>query len=303
MQGLKIGHFTHHDLGTGVTVFLFEHPAVGAYWICGSAPASHELHVLDPDNSVPHLHGLTFAGGSAYGLYAAKGVMTYLTERGIGHPTPHGVVPIVPAAAIYDLTYKSPLPPSAEDAYQACLHAKENNKASGRIGAGTGATIGKVVLHANPMHGGLGYAEVSLPSGVKVSAYVVVNAVGDVIDATGSIVAGAKYENGEFANCEKYLLSGRAEIDLFSHSNSTLVALFTNAKLTKDELKRIGKMAIAGMARAVSPIFTRYDGDILFCVSIGEHRFSELTIGAMAAEAVKLAIWDAIKNSEILSDT
>jgi len=300
MEGLKIGHFTNNELGTGVSVFLFENSAVGAYSICGSAPASHELHVLDSENSVPDLHGLTFAGGSAYGLYAAKGVMTYLTERGIGHPTIHGIVPIVPAVAIYDLIYKSAFPPSAEDAYEACLTAKENNKTSGRIGAGTGATIGKLVLKAHYMNGGLGYGEVNLPNGIQVIAYVVVNAVGDVVNSNGRIIAGAKYEDGEFANCEKYLLSGRAEIDLFSLSNSTLVAVFTNAKFTKDELKRIGKMAISGIARTVSPVFTRYDGDILFCVSLGEYSASELTIGTMAAEAIKLAIWDAVKNSGVI---
>lgn len=300
MDGLKVGHISNDERGTGISVFLFEQGAVGAYLICGSAPASHELHVLDPENSVPQLYGLIFTGGSAYGLCVAAGVMTYLTERSIGHPTKHGVVPIVPTAAIYDLIYKSALPPTPEEAYQACLKAHENNKNAGRIGAGTGATVGKLIFHANRMSGGLGYGEVNLPHGIQVIAYAVVNAVGDVINAQGNIVAGAKYQNGEFANCEKYLLSGRAEIDLFSHSNSTLVGLFTNAKFSKDELKRIAKMAISGIARAVSPVFTRYDGDILFCVSVGQHSISELTIGMMAVEAIQLAIWDAVKNSEVI---
>lgn len=226
--------------------------------------------------------------------------MTYLTERGIGHPTPHGVVPIVPAAAIYDLNYKRPLAPSAEDAYQACLHAKENNHDSGRIGAGTGATVGKLILQAHRMTAGFGFAEITLSTGVQVIACAVVNAVGDVRDATGRIIAGARYDNGEFANCEQYLLSGKAEIDLFAHANTTLVAVFTNAKFSKDGLKRVGKMALAGMARAISPIFTRYDGDIIFCVSLGKEVVSELTIGSMAAEAVKQAIWNAVKDSEIV---
>jgi|SRR5579885_751082 L-aminopeptidase/D-esterase-like protein len=300
MDGLKVGHYTDKETGTGVSVFLLEKSAVGAYWICGSAPATHELAVLEPDNSVPRLHGLVLAGGSAYGLFAADGVMTYLAERGIGHPTLHGVVPIVPAAAIYDLSYKQPLPPTPENAYEACLAADENNKESGRIGAGTGATIGKLVPDARHMTSGIGYAEMTLASGVQVVAYTVVNSVGDVRDKTGRIAAGARYANGEFADCEQYLLSGRAETDLFSHTHTTLAAVFTNAKFTKEELKRISKMAIAGMARAISPIFTRFDGDILFCISTGDFVASELTIGTMAAEAVRLSILDSIKVSELI---
>lgn len=300
MQGLKVGHFTNQASGTGVSVFLLENGAQGAYWICGSAPATHELVVLDPDNSVPQLHGLVLVGGSAYGLFAAAGVMNYLTEQQIGHKTPHGVVPIVPAAAIYDLAFKESQAPTVEEAYQACLQAKEDNQASGRIGAGTGATVGKLIPGARPMTGGLGYARTSLPNGTTVIAYAVVNCVGDVRDARNEIIAGARKANNEFADCTEYLLSGQGEIDLFAHGNTTLVAVFTNARFSKSELKRIAKMASAGMARAISPIFTRFDGDMLFCVATGEHAASELTVGTMAAEAVRLAIVDAVKQSEIL---
>lgn len=297
MNGFKVGHFTDTTNGTGISVFLFEQSAVGAYWICGSAPASHELAVLDPDNSVPKLYGLVFSGGSAFGLYAAQGVMTYLSERGIGHPTSHGVVPIVPAAAIYDLAYKNPIPPSAADAYQAALDATEDNRETGRIGAGTGATVGKIIPGTHAMTGGLGRAELSLANGVQVIAYAVSNCIGDVRDGNGAIVAGARDASGNFANCERYLLSGQAEHDLFGHANSTLVVIVTNAKFSKSELKRIGKMAIAGMARAVSPIFTRFDGDVLFCISVGDHMASELTVGTLAAEAARLAILNSVKDS------
>lgn len=300
MRGLRIGHATNQENGTGVSVFLMENGAVGAYWICGSAPATHELVVLDPDNSVPLLYGLVLAGGSAYGLYAAKGVMRYLTEKHIGHATIHGVVPIVPAAAIYDLAYKKGEPPTEDEAYQACHQAKETNKESGRIGAGTGATIGKLIPKANPMTGGLGRAEITLPNGIQVIAYAVVNCVGDVRDPSDRIIAGACDKIGKFLDCENFLISGQGEKDLFDRGNTTLVALFTNAAFTKAELKRIAKMATAGMARAISPIFTRFDGDILFCVSVGELSASELTIGTIAAEAVRLAILDAVKKSEII---
>lgn len=299
MRGLKVGHFTSDDNGTGVSVFLMEDGAIGAYWICGSAPATHELVVLDPDNSVPKLQGLVLSGGSAYGLHASKGVMTYLTELGKGHVTRHGVVPIVPAAAIYDLAYKKAIPPSEADAYQACLDATEDNYDTGRIGAGTGATIGKLIPWAKHMTGGLGRAALTLPDGVEVIAYAVVNSVGDIWNAN-QIVAGAVEPDGGFANCEGYLLSGQAEHELFTHSNTTLVAIFTNAKFAKEELKRIAKMAVAGMGRAIAPIFTRYDGDILFCISVGDKVVSELTLGTMAAEAVRLAILDAVKESTVI---
>jgi len=300
MRGLKVGHFTGLEEGTGVSVFLFDQLAVGAYRVCGAAPATHELIVMDSDNSVGTVNGLVLTGGSAYGLYAAKGVMRYLTEKGQGYPTPHGIVPIVPVAAIYDLAYKKAQPPDENEAYRACLAAKENNHESGRIGAGTGATIGRIIPGAKPMTGGLGYAELALKNGVKVLAYAVVNCVGDVRDETGKIIAGACNQQDQFIGCNNYLLSGFAEEALFHPANSTLVAVFTNAKFSKDELSRIVKMGIAGFARAISPIFTRYDGDILFCISIGERIASELTVGTMAAEAVRLAIVNAVKDSEIL---
>lgn len=300
MHGLKIGHFTNDESATGVSVFLFEHSAVGAYCVGGSAPATHELAVLEAENSVPKVYGLVLAGGSAYGLHAAEGVMRYLTEQHIGHPTPHGVVPIVPAAAIYDLAYVKPHPPTANDAYQACLGASETNSESGRIGAGRGATIGKLIPNTKPMTGGLGRAQLELENGVIVLAYVVVNCVGDVRNAANDIIAGARDEQEQFANCEAYLLSGQGENDLFSHGNTTLAAVFTNAAFSKSELKRIAKMALAGMGRAIAPVFTRFDGDIVFCISVGEHIASELTIGTMAAEAVRLAIIEAVKDSEVV---
>lgn len=300
MHGLKIGHYTHPENGTGLSVFLLEKGAVGSYWISGSAPATHELVVLDPDNSVPKLYALVLTGGTAYGLYAGAGVMTYLAQRHIGHPTLHGPVPIVPAAAIYDFGYKNPLAPTAEDAYQACLAARENHTESGRIGAGTGATVGKLIPGAKHMTGGLGCAQIRLENGIEVIAYAVVNCVGDVRDLANEIIAGARNAQGEFADCEQYLLSGEGEKDLFAHTNTTLVAVFTNAQFTKAELKRIAKMGTAGMARAIAPIFTRFDGDILFCMSVGEHVASELTIGTMAAAAVRSAILNAVKDSEII---
>lgn len=296
MHGLKIGHFTDRERCTGVSVFLFESSAVGGYWICGSAPATHELAALDPDNSVPHCHGLVLTGGSAFGLHAAAGVMRFLQEKGVGHPVPGGVVPIVPAAAIYDLVDHYP---TADNAYQACAAASEEDTHHGRVGAGTGATVGKLIPFAKSMASGIGRADLRQKDGLEVIAYVVVNSVGDVHE-NGKMIAGARDAHGHFADCEKFLLSGEVETGLFTNSNTTLAAVFTNAEFGKDGCKRVAKMAAAGMARAISPVFTRYDGDIVFCMSTGKVAASELTVGAMAAEAVRLAILNAVKDSEIV---
>lgn len=299
MQGLKIGHTTQEKYGTGVSVFILDKPATAAYILCGSSPATHEFGPLEASATVTHIDGLVLCGGSAFGLSATAGAMRWFQEQKRGWATPYGAVPILPAAAIFDLGVKSTVPPSPDDAYQACLTAVENNTASGRIGAGTGASVGKIVKSAATMSGGIGYAEVHLPHDIKVIAYAVVNSVGDVRDKEGKIIAGAKSADGAFADCQKYLLSGHSE-EKNLEMNTTLVAIFTNAKFAKTELHRIAKMAVAGMGRAITPIFTQYDGDIIFCVSLGEKRAVELIVGTAAAEATQQAIINAVINSVVL---
>lgn len=300
MQALKVGHHTNTEFSTGISVFLFNQPATAAYHVCGAAPATREVYALELDANNATIHGLVLTGGSAFGLGAADGVMQFLREKGQGKSMPHGdVVPIVPAAAIYDLAVNQPIAPTAEEAYLACLAADENNVSQGRIGAGTGASIGKIVPFARRMSGGLGYAKMRLANGLIVSAYAVVNAVGDVRDLQGEIIAGARLTTGEFADCQAFLLSGQPEF-YASQTNTVLVAVFTNAVFSKIELKRIAKMAVAGVGRAVTPAFTRYDGDIIFAVSCGDHTASEVMVGTMAAEVAQHAVINAVKESVIL---
>jgi L-aminopeptidase/D-esterase-like protein len=299
MKGLRVGHFTDEKRGTGASVFLFDSPAPGAYLICGSSPASHELHTLELDANVTHVNALALLGGSAIGVASVAGVTRWLLEKNIGWQTTKGVVPIVPAAAIYDFVVKEVAAPSADEVYAACADARTENTDSGRIGAGTGASVGKVISTAARMSGGIGRAEIKLQDDVSVLAYAVVNSVGDVRDKSGKIIAGARTDAGEFADCEKYLLSGLAEHQPNS-SNTTLVAVFTNAKFSKVELKRISKMVVAGIGRAISPAFTRYDGDIVFCFSLGDALASEVVVGAAAAEACQLAIENAVLGAVIL---
>jgi L-aminopeptidase/D-esterase-like protein len=299
MQSLKVGHYTDEEHATGVSVFLFDHPASAAYTLCGASPASHELQVMELDANVPYIDGLIFTGGSAFGLNAVSGVMQWFHEQGRGFKTPYANVPIVPAAGIYDFAVKSAIPPLPENAYQACLYAIENNPLQGRVGAGTGASVGKFVPHTARMSGGIGFSELILKNGVSVLAYAVVNSLGDVRDGS-TIIAGAKNPDGTFADCERYLLTGHEDV-VTDLANTTLVAVFTNAVFSKVELKRISKVALAGMARAISPVFTRNDGDIIICASLGDLHETELVISAMAAEVVRQAIVNAVKDAIVLS--
>ncbi|RUR02955.1 P1 family peptidase [Legionella septentrionalis] len=296
MQGLKINHVTDMDNGTGASIFLFEQGAIGSYLIVGSACATHEVAVLEPEHSVPCVHGLMLAGGSTFGLFAVQGMVRYLHEKEIGFHAPNAIVPLVPAAALYDLSYKHPVPPSANEVYQACFKASEHNEDRGILGAGTGATVGKLIASASPMKSGMGRAAIKLDSGLEVIAYAAVNAVGDVHDK-GNIVAGARFADGSWADTEKRLLAGESEQNLFANANTTLIAVFTNAKGDKASLKRMAKMTAAGFSQAISPIFSPYDGDIIFCFSLGNLEVSELMLGTIAAEQVRLAILDAVKNS------
>lgn len=300
MQALRTGHYSNIAHGTGVSVFLFDRPAEAAYCLCGSSPATRELHVLELDGNISHIDGLVFLGGSAFGLGAADGVMQWFAEHSRGKPTSAARVPIVPAAGIYDLAVKSVLPPTAAEAYQACVNANEHDQLEGCVGAGTGASVGKLVPDTFRMSGGVGRAEMKFSDGLMVMASVVVNCVGDVRDAAGKIIAGASLENGEFADCEKFFLSGQSEKKIISSSNTTLAAVFTNAKFSKIELKRIARVALSGMARAISPVFTRYDGDLVFCVSLGEQEASEMMVSVIAAEVVRRAIVNAVKDSVVL---
>ncbi len=299
MDGLKINHTSNQQDGTGASVFLFESGAVGSFVIAGTASASHELAVLDPEHSVPFVHGLMLCGGSTFGLFAAEGMVRYLAEKNIGFRMPHAIVPLVPAAALYDLSYINAVSPRAEAVYKACLNASKDNLDSGSIGAGTGATVGKLIGLGYEMKSGIGRSSLKLASGLEIVAYAAVNAVGDVYDK-GKLLAGARYKDGSWVNSEKILLSGQAEKNLFAGSNTTLVAVFCNAKADKAAMKRIAKMATAGLARAISPVFSPYDGDIVFCFSLGAYEASELMLGTMAAEQVRLAIIDAVKDSRII---
>jgi L-aminopeptidase/D-esterase-like protein len=294
VEGLKVGHFTNKAEATGVSVFLLDKPGIGSYCICGSAPASLELPVLDLNATVSHLDALVFTGGSALGLGAVAGANKWLKEQGRGWPTEKGCIPIVPAAAIYDLWTGGAYFPSPEAAYEACLSAALDNHAMGRVGAGAGASTGKLIPGATSSKGGLGFASAKLKEGLEMEVYALVNSAGDVRNKAGHIIAGAQLPVGQFADCQKYLNEELPRLAAV-FGNTTLVAIFINADLSKPQLARIAKMATAGMARAITPAFTPYDGDIIFSVSIGSKiALAEVVLGSIAAELTQQAIINAV---------
>jgi len=253
--------------------------------------------LLEPDAYVAEIDALMFGGGSSYGLGAANGVMHWLREKNRGVPTKGGVVPIVPSACVFDLSYKKSVIPGPNDAYQACCEAGPNNPLRGKVGAGTGTTVGKMLGKSRPMEGGFGRGYVESKNGVKVFACAVVNCVGDVIDQTGNIIAGAVDGAGEFCYTVKSAFAGVLGQEELQerHTNTVLVAVFTNAKLDKLSLRRVSRMASAGMARAIYPCFTTYDGDVVFSVSLGDLEVDEVLVGTLAAEAVQKSILDAVR--------
>lgn len=286
LENLSIGHY--HRENTGCTAFLFDQPTTCAYYLCGMAPATRDISLLDRGNLVSQVHGLCLSGGSAFGLAASGGVMDYLQARGVGLQTPNAIVPIVPSAAIYDL--KPDInPPTAEEGFLACENAVRGERSIGRIGAGAGASVGKLFADAKSTAAGFGHGVAHLSSGVIVEAFAVVNCVGDVINERGEIIAGARDADGNFIGSKARLLLGESYRDKLIE-NTTLVAIFTNAGLSQSRCYRLAKMGSSGLSLSQSPSMTMFDGDIVFGASLGDLDADDIVLGAMAEEAVRLAV-------------
>lgn len=297
LENLLIGH-KGLEGNTGISVLLFTQRVVCAYHLCGSAPGTRDVVPLNLGNSVEEIDALVFTGGSAYGLGASTGVMEYQQEQGRGLATPGRIVPIVPTACIFDLAYGEPAYPAAQDAYAACKVATNSEYARGRVGVGRGATVGKGLENGRPMTGGFGVGHIQAGE-LKVLACAAVNAFGDVRE-NGKIIAGAVDARGQFLNTEKHLLRGSAEARTSLPQNTTLVAVVTNAALSQEALFIVAKMATAGFARALSPAFSPWDGDLVFSVSAGQVRSDVTLVGTIAAETTRLAILDAVRESQVI---
>ncbi len=301
VPGIKVGHAQDIEGGTGCTVIISEQGAVTGVDVRGSAPATREIALLDPVNTVEKAHAIYLSGGSAYGLDGAAGVMQYLEEHKIGFDTFAGIlVPIVPGAALYDIPFgKVDVRPDKKMGYSACENANDDNCEQGNVGAGTAATVGKLV-GLSIMKGGIGTA--SFISGdLVVGALVAVNCVGDVLDSKGNIIAGALNEEGSgFADTMKVLSSQPTESKELFGDNTTLGVIATNAGLTKTSATKIAMATHDGYARAINPVHTMEDGDVIFCMSTGEVEVNLTTLGAIAAQVMAQAIENAVKSAESL---
>ncbi len=300
VAGLKVGHFAMEGRPTGCTVVLAEGGAVGGVDVRGAAPGTRETDLLNPVNTVEKVHAVVLAGGSAFGLDAAGGVMRYLEGRGIGFETEFGKVPIVPAAVVFDLNVGDPkIRPTAECGYRAAANAKEGPTVEGNVGAGSGATVGKLAGPSRAMRGGLGTAAMVTPDGLVVAALVVVNAVGDVIDpSTGRVIAGVRTADGKsLADVRTLIRSGQLKPSGFTGRNTTLAVVATNAALTKAQANRMAQSAHDGLARTIAPAHTVFDGDTIFALATGSRQGAPdmLTIGALAADAVAEAVVRAVR--------
>jgi L-aminopeptidase/D-esterase-like protein len=306
VDGIKVGHFTLTERPTGCTVILVDGDgAVGGVSQRGGAPGTRETNLLDPLNMVDKVNAVVLSGGSAFGLDSAQGVVRYLEEHNVGYKTAAGVVPIVPAAILFDLGFggNAKIRPTADCGYKAATAASDAPVTEGNVGAGAGATVGKmggVVEHPGyppgrrmPMKAGIGSAAIALPNGLVVAAIVAVNAVGDIIDPdTGRVVAGSRNLDGTLADVRKLLRGGEIGTRPRAGENTTIGLVATNAKLTKNDTNRVALMADDGFARAINPSHTMGDGDTVFALATGRWagEANVTLVGALAAEAMADAI-------------
>jgi L-aminopeptidase/D-esterase-like protein len=300
VAGIKVGHFTLSERPTGCTVLLCEAGATAGVDVRGSAPGTRETDLLNPLDTVEKVQAILLSGGSAYGLDAATGVMRYLEERNLGYKIGNlGVVPIVPAAILFDLGIGNfKIRPNAESGYQACVAAQSGPVAEGNVGAGAGATVGKLFGPAFAMKSGIGTASVKAgDTGIVVGAIVAVNALGDVVDpSNGKIIAGARNADRKgFRDSMAAILYGERVLSQ-PGANTTIGIVATNAAFNKTQMTKIAQMAHDGYARAINPVHTMADGDTIFAVSTGTLKVEADAgmIGAIAAVVMSRAIVHAV---------
>ncbi len=302
VHGIKVGHAQNRQARTGVTVVLTSRDgAVGGVDVRGAAPGTRETDLLSPGNLVEKANAVVLSGGSAFGLDSAGGVMKYLEQNGVGIDMGVCRVPIVPAAVIYDLGVGDPkVRPDAAMGFSACEHAAKDT-AQGQVGAGTGATVGKLVPGGIPQNGGLGTASITLPNGVTVGAVAVVNAAGDIYHPhTGKLIACAVMEDGTKVPVEN-LMYGHVPAMKPKRieqpgQNTTIVVVATDAVLTKEQANRLATVAHDGLARAIRPVHTQMDGDTVFALATGrvEADMNFIQLCALAAEVTARAIVNGV---------
>ena len=306
IAGLKVGHFTDPRRPTGCTVLLCEAGAVAGVDVRGAAPGTRETDLLHPLATLEVVHALLLTGGSAFGLAAADGVKRWLEERGHGVPVGPARIPIVPAAVLFDLWVgDARIRPDAAAGHAACVAAGNNAPAQGSVGAGAGASVGKLFGIERAMKGGIGTASIKVGA-ISVAALVVVNAIGDVVDpATGRVIAGARDASGRHPrNTLAALCAGDLPAPLMAGMATTLGIVATDARLSKAQTNKLASMAHDGLARSINPVHTASDGDVLFALATGSTGLpGHLSVlGALAAEVTARAVLNAIRAAQGLRD-
>lgn len=296
VPGVKVGHAADALKQTGCSVVLFENGAVCGVDVRGAAPGTRETDLLTPTSLIDKVHAVVLSGGSAFGLDAASGVMQWLEQRNIGFDVGVTVVPIVPAAVLFDLTFGDPaVRPDARMGYRAVHAASQKPFPSGNTGAGVGATIGKMAGREKAMKGGLGTASASGPDGLIVAAMVAVNAVGEIRDPhTGKTIAGACDAQGNLLDLQASVLNSR-DSHFSAGTNTTIGIICCNAALTKSQMQKVAQMAHDGLARTIYPVHTLSDGDTLFAATTGGVDTSVNIVGMLAAEVMAAAVLDGVR--------
>ncbi len=308
VRGIEVGHAQDFEALTGCTVILCRKGAVAGVDVRGGAPGTRETDLLNPVNLVDKVHAIVLAGGSAFGLDAAGGVMKYLEENKIGFNTGAAKVPIVPAAILYDLNIgRADVRPDSAMGYDAAASASSNSPAEGNAGVGTGASVGKMFGANLSTKSGVGTASMNIGGGVIVGALVAVNAWGDVIDPqTNEIIAGLRSGRvgpvrvggkSRFADTQAMMKKpvGRNLLGFATRANTVIGVVATNAKLTKTQATKVAQMAQDGIARTMRPAHSMLDGDSIFALSTGGRKADVTTVGAFAAEVVVEAVVRAVK--------
>lgn len=307
VPGIRVGHWTSDKRPTGCTAILFPEGAIAGVDVRGGGPGTRETDLLRPEATIESIHGISLSGGSAYGLASADGVMAYLEEQGIGFPIGGGVVPIVPAAILFDLGMGDDpsIRPDKAAGYAAAVAASTAAVAQGNIGAGTGATVGKLLGGRRSMKGGLGSASIRLPNGIVIGALAAVNAVGDIVHPdNGVILAGARTTDGAaFADAAAQLRNGLGFEESRYGQNTTICVVAASVNWTQAQAAKVAQMAHDGLARSIRPVHMPFDGDTIFAAATGGPQMDAASlgrVGALAADVLSMAVVSAIIHAESL---
>ncbi len=302
-EGFSVGHWSDAEARTGCSAVIAPPGSRGGVDVRGGGPGTRETDVIGPLAGTHEVTAVVLAGGSAFGLAAADGVARWLERHGRGYETPGGLVPIVPAAVVYDLIGGDPsVRPGPEQGFAACEVAAGGVPPRGRVGAGSGTAVGKLFGRERATAAGVGYAAARSGRGETIAALAVANGFGDVIGADGTILAGPRGDDGAMRSTAQEVqgMQGSPDWTRLEERNTTLVCLMTDAPLSSPGCARVARMGSAGVARAVDPTFSDFDGDVVFCLAAGSgesDRFTSLGIGSLAATLTAEAIRDAVRSA------